>query len=449
MSIGLARGGRAHEAGSSPDGDVIIATYRYRIRPGVDVQHAAQGLADLQSTGTWAPPQVAEGDDRAAYRGQVVDVAPALGSVLAGREPVDEQDWVVRIAFPHHNVGDQIPLLLATVYGECASLGTVRLLDLELPDRFTATFVGPRLGIEGIRARLGAHGRPLVLVMMKPSLGLTPARSATVFRELAIGGADLIKDDELLLSIPSSELGDRVRHHALAARQAFEVTGRPTLYFANVTDRPDQMLDHARRALDAGATGLMLDYLAVGIPALSMLAEVAPADVPILAHLAFAGAHYATARSGVSAHLVLGLLPRLAGADVVVYPSPYGSLEFERADHLRLAVALRGPMHGLRSALPAPGGGVHPGVIPHLIGDLGMDLAVGAGGSVHGHPMGSAAGVRAIHQAIEATLLDEDLVTVAGRYPELRAALELWPMMPATGNEASASGGAPDLASEP
>jgi 2,3-diketo-5-methylthiopentyl-1-phosphate enolase len=411
------------EAGdTAADADRIVATYLVRAEPGVDIRRAAQALADLQSTGSWVPPPTASSDIRARHGGRVTGLWQAPDHELADPPADDTSDWIVEVAFPAHNLGAQLPLLLATVYGECASLGTVKLVDLLLPESFTRAFAGPRLGIAGLRERLDAHDRPLVLVMMKPSIGLSPAESGEVFRELALGGADLVKDDELLVSHPWSELTDRVRAHAAAARQAFEETGHPTLFLANVTDRPDRMLDNARRAIDAGATGLMVDYLATGIASLSMLADDPTFDVPLLAHLAFSGAHYASPHSGVSAHLVLGLLPRLAGADMVVYPGPYGSLRFTRASHLRVADALRSPMQGIRPAVPAPGGGLHAGLVASLLDDLGNDQAIGVGSAVHSHPMGPAAGVRAVRQAIDAALRGEDLAEAAVNLPELAAA---------------------------
>jgi 2,3-diketo-5-methylthiopentyl-1-phosphate enolase len=129
----------------------------------------------------------------------------------------------------------------AAVYGECASAAELKLLDLVLPASFVEAFSGPRFGTSGIRERLGVEGRPLLITMIKHALGLTPAESGQVFLEAALGGVDMIKDDELLVSHPWSDLVDRVREHGQAARRAFEQTGQRTLYFVNVTDRPDRL----------------------------------------------------------------------------------------------------------------------------------------------------------------------------------------------------------------
>ncbi|MDY6778774.1 MAG: RuBisCO large subunit C-terminal-like domain-containing protein, partial [Candidatus Nanohaloarchaea archaeon] len=47
-----------------------------------------------------------------------------------------------------------------------------------------------------------------------------------------------------------------------------------------------------------------------------------------------------------------------------------------------------------------------PGILPKLVDRLGTNIAIQVGGGVHGHPDGSAAGARALHQAIDAVMDD-------------------------------------------
>ena len=73
-----------------------------------------------------------------------------------------------------------------------------------------------------------------------------------------------------------------------------------------------------------------------------------------------------------------------------------------------------------------PGGGVHPSMVPLLLKDMGRDFMVGAGGAVHGHPLGAAAGARALRQAIAASVQGISLAKAAQDLPELQAALNQW-----------------------
>ena len=49
-----------------------------------------------------------------------------------------------------------------------------------------------------------------------------------------------------------------------------------------------------------------------------------------------------------------------------------------------------------------------------------------AGGGVHGHPMGPAAGVRAIKQAWDAAAQNVELIDYAKDHTELASALDKW-----------------------
>jgi 2,3-diketo-5-methylthiopentyl-1-phosphate enolase len=396
----------------------VVATYQYRAPAGTDIERLARSLAELQSSGAWVE---LAGETELIRRRHAA-------RVLRTWEIADQAGtWGIEIAYPTHNMADQIPLLLAAVYGECASWRDLKLIDLELPEAFVTTFKGPAVGLDRIRELVDAPDRPLLVTILKPAIGLTPKESAAVFYEAAVGGSDAVKDDEKVVSQPWSHFLDRVREHGRAARSAYEETGHHTLYFVNITDRPDRLRANAQAAVEAGASALLVNTWTVGISAVSMLADDSTIGVPIMAHLAFAGALSGSPWSGMSPHLVLGTLPRLAGADVAVYPSHLGTLPFSRGEALSVSGALTDPWFGMRRALPVAGGGLHAGMVPRLVADLGIDWALAAGGGVHGHPMGTAGGARSIRQAFDAAVRGESLAEAREDHPELSAALKKWP----------------------
>ena len=118
----------------------------------------------------------------------------------------------------------------------------------------------------------------------------------------------------------------------------------------------------------------MVNFLTVGISALSMLADNPQINLPVMAHMNFAGGLYGAPQSGVSSHLLLGKLPRLAGADVVVYPSAYGKFAMQAAKSQRIGQALLSPFYNLKPVWPMPGGGIHPGLLPKLYHELGINF---------------------------------------------------------------------------
>ena len=123
----------------------------------------------------------------------------------------------------------------------------------------------------------------------------------------------------------------------------------------------------------------------------------------------------------------MGKLVRIAGADMNIYPAPYGKAPtFIKEKYLRIAKYLRAPMYNIKPTLPCPSGGITQLHIPQIIKDLGIDVGISAGGAIHAHPMGPRAGAKAMRQAIEATLNKVPLEEYAKDKPELKAAIEAY-----------------------
>jgi 2,3-diketo-5-methylthiopentyl-1-phosphate enolase len=209
--------------------DVVTATYQYRAPARTDIAHLARSLAELQSSGAWLELAGETDVIRQRHAARVVRTWEIPEDAAEPGRAAGDRCWGLEIAYPVHNTGGQIPLLLATVYGECASWRGLKLTDLALPASFVAGFSGPAVGLDGIRAIVDAADRPLLVTIMKPAIGLTPKESAAVFYQAAIGGSDAVKDDEKVVSQPWSHYLDRVREHVQAARAAYEETGHRTL----------------------------------------------------------------------------------------------------------------------------------------------------------------------------------------------------------------------------
>jgi len=128
----------------------------------------------------------------------------------------------------------------------------------------------------------------------------------------------------------------------------------------------------------------------------------------------------------MSSHIVLGKLPRLAGADVVVIPAPYGKAPVIPDKFQNVARNLTFPLYHLKPTFPMPSGGITPSMVPKVMADLGKDIVIGSGGGIHAHPQGPIAGGKAFRQAIDAVIQGIPLVEYAKDHPELKAVLEQW-----------------------
>jgi 2,3-diketo-5-methylthiopentyl-1-phosphate enolase len=407
-------------------GKYAIATYLASYPKSVPVPQLAPALAIEQSTGTWVPVPGETPEVRKKYVAKVIGTYEVPDYEWMLPKDVEYRHYIIQIAYPVENFGSQIPMLLTTVVGNISMGGRIKVLDVRFPESYVAGFKGPKFGIKGIREMLGIKDRPLLNNMIKPCTGYPPEVGVELFRAAALGGCDIIKDDELIANASFNEINKRVKLYMEAEKQVFEETGEHTLYAVNVTDEIPQVFENARKAIELGVNTIMVNYLAVGFPVLRALADDPAINVPILAHMDVAGALYEAEWHGISSHLVLGKLPRLAGADIVVHPAPYGKAPVLPEKFIRVAQNLSFPFYQIKPAFPMASGGITPKMVPSVIKDLGTDIVIGSGGGIHAHPQGPVAGAKAFRQAIQATMQGRSLEEAAIEYPELKMALETW-----------------------
>ncbi|MBU7013678.1 MAG: ribulose 1,5-bisphosphate carboxylase [Theionarchaea archaeon] len=401
----------------------VIATYYVCASPRYNVYKIAPAIAVEQSTGTWISVPGETEDVRRTHVAKVIGIyeIPHYEFELPN---VTERNYLVQIAFPWVNFGAQIPMMLTTVVGNISMGGKIKLMDLKFPKSFTSGFKGAKFGIKGIRKILNVPERPLLNNMIKPCTGYPPQAGRDLFFEAARGGADIIKDDELLADAPFNTLDERIPLYMEAADRAEEEKGEKTLYAVNVTDRIPKVLENAEKAIELGTNCIMVNYLTAGISVLRALADDPSITVPILTHMDFAGALYESPVSGVASPIVLGKLPRLAGADVIVFPAPYGKAPYLKERYVQTAKTMTYPFHDIPPVFPMPSGGIAQPMVDELINDLGRDIVIGAGGAIHAHPMGPAAGSRAFRQAIDAVMEGRSIDEAAEEHEELAQSIE-------------------------
>ena len=297
---------------------------------------------------------------------------------------VEEARGRAVLEFPAANWGRNLPMLVSSVVAgegmEDRSFTRVRLVGLDLP---AGMLPGPAFEAP---ADVG------VGAIVKPSLGLRPAEVAGVAGAVAAGGARLVKDDELMGDPEWCPLDDRVKAVAAALPPS-------VVYCANVTGPVDGLVDRARRVVDLGATGVMVNAFATGLDAVRALREAA-LGVPILAHRVGSGPWVRNERFGVASS-VLAMLTRLAGADYLLVGA-FGGKLFDTDDEVRDQLdAVRRPVEGVNAPVAVIGGGIGPDnarAQADTAGGAGLLLLLGS--AAYRHPGGVEAAVRATCEAL-------------------------------------------------
>ena len=405
----------SHVHSSRPD--LIQVTYKVQSDKLIDPEKKAKAIALGQTTDTWTPNERSGLKNLEKHRGVV------LGIDERTHQEGRRYEYYLTIGFPAANTEGDIPSLLTMIFGKISLDGKIRLESVAFPDDYLEK-KGPNHGVAGIRALVGETLKPLMMGIFKPCVGLTPAELGKMFYELAIGGMHLVKDDEILPDLSLCPTEKRLEACLAAGEKALKDSGRRTLYAVNLTGTPSGLLPKARRLAKQGAQCFLFNVLSYGYGALEELRQV---GVPIMAHPALAGAIGGADDTGMAYSVILGSLMRLGGADIVLFPSSYGTVALPEKETRAIWKTLSKPMGSLKPVFPGPSAGIHPGLVPRILEDYGHDVIINAGGGVHGHPKGARAGTKAFRQAIDWSIKRKNFGGLSEReFPELAEALRLW-----------------------
>ncbi len=403
----------------------VIASYylKDRLEGEKFLDHLAlvQAMGLEGSTGTW---EKVEEDTE--------EVRKAMSSKLVGYHEIPSEDRytksaVIQLAFPIRAWGDNVPMMLLAIAGNCFAYSkNIMLTDVFIGKNLLAKFKGPKFGVDGIRKLTGVETRPLSLHILKPKMGMTPEQTANQVRLTVAGGADMCKDDEMLGDAYNNTMEQRLPKVMDVINKAADKTGKKMIYLCSITDEPTKMFDKARRAIDLGANGLLVTYSA-GLGALRQLTSSPEITVPVMLH-----ASHMIAMMKQIAWPVLAKLCRLCGADLMLTPTMWSSIPMVSMEEgLRTSFVKLAPWGHIKRTFPMPCAGVYPGLAEVIIGEYGPDIVIPAGGGMLGHPDGYTAGAQAWQQAIAAAMANVPLPTAAKK-PEnkaLRRALEKWGYM--------------------
>ncbi|MFH1239830.1 MAG: type III ribulose-bisphosphate carboxylase [Candidatus Diapherotrites archaeon] len=393
----------------------LVATFRVSSK-GVSFSEAANAVAGESSIGTWT--EVYTEDKKMAKK---------LKPTIFKQNPKTK---LISIAYPEElfeagNIPQTLSSIAGNIYGMKLVSG-LRFEDITFPKNYLKKFKGPYYGIEGIRKLLKIKERPLVGTIVKPKLGLNPAKHAKVAYDAWIGGCDIVKDDENLTSMKFNEFNSRISKTLNLLDKAETKTGDVKVYMPNISAPYDEMIKRAEFVKSHSGKYLMVDVVTVGFSALQSLRNE---NFKLVFHAHRAG-HAAFTRSkdhGISM-LVFAKFCRLCGMDQLHTGTVLGKMEGSRDEVIEINNAMRSKinMPGIKTTLPVASGGVYPTLVPEMMKLMGNDIAIQAGGGIHGHPQGTTAGAKAMLQAVHAAMNKVPLEKYALVHPELKSALKKW-----------------------
>jgi ribulose-bisphosphate carboxylase large chain len=399
-----------------PADDDLICDFFIDPAEGMTTEDAASRVASESSNGTWAALKVDE--DELTYLGATAyDIQETPSGAL------------VKVAYPTNLFEDgSMAQILSCIAGNIMGMkavDSIRLRDCEWPATIAETFPGPQYGSAVATEKLDAEGRPVLATVPKPKVGLSTKEHVRVAEDAWRGGVDLLKDDENLTDQPFNPFEERVEKALDSAREITDETGERKDYLVNITAETDEMIRRAEFVESQGGGFVMVDVVTAGWSSVQTVRKhCEDLDLAIHAHRAMHAAFDRLDHHGVSMR-VLAQVARLCGVDHI-HTGTAGLGKLANEDTPGINDWLNSELYGLNDVLPVASGGLHPGVVDDLLDTLGRNIAVQAGGGIHGHPDGTHAGAKALRQAVDAHGEGMTLAEYAEDHAELATALDKW-----------------------
>lgn len=406
----------------------IVATYY--IETPFEPAKAAEVLAGEQSSGTFIaiPGETAALKERFAARVEHIQPLetvhlPAIPGANSASGKYHRA--IVKVSWSIENFGYNLPVIVSTLQGnlyEITQFTGLKLMDIEFPESFAHHYPGAKFGVSGCRALTQVYDRPLIGTIIKPSVGLSVQDTATMVETLVNAGIDFIKDDELLSSAANSLFEDRLNAVMRVINTTADKTGKKVMFAFNISGEVDEMMDRYEKIIQAGGTSAMVSINSVGLAATKKIVD--QGALAIHAH-----------RNGwgmMTRHPLLGIdfnayqkIWRLVGVDQLHVNGIQNKFWETDESVVHSIEALKKPFYHHSNILPVVSSGQWGGqAFKTYEYTKTVDLLYMAGGGIMAHPMGPAAGVKALQQAWEGAVSGLDLNTTANNNPEFAASVK-------------------------
>ena len=307
------------------------------------------------------------------------------------------------ISYSTESVGTELTQLFNVVFGNSSIQKGLKVVDIDLGDCLSKQFPGARFGIKGVRARAAAPTGGLISPVLKPQ-GSTAEELAQIAYLCAVAGANIVKEDHGLVNQPAAPFKERVEKISQAVAKANRETGQSCLYLPNIGGHFASLIQDAEFAKQAGAGGILLMPGLLGFDIVSHFAKDQDFDLPIMTHPSFFGPYVLSDDTGFTHAMMFGVLQRIAGSDISVFPNVGGRFGFSIDECQSIVGACRSTGgNNVGSAIfPSPGGGMSKERVSDMQQMYGDDVVYLLGGSLlrYGDMIGE--GIKAMREALAA-----------------------------------------------
>jgi ribulose-bisphosphate carboxylase large chain len=323
------------------------------------------------------------------------------------------KEGIIEIAFPLANLNleeDGISQILCHIAGgqvDILEIENCHVLDINLPEEVENQFrLKPAYGIDGFRKFNNVIDKPFFGGIIKPKVGMSPSILLEAVKEMVDGGVNFIKEDELLGNPDHCPLKKRVP----LISNWIQKNAPNVIYTFCINGDSPYALQRANFVEKEGGNGVHINVWS----GLGVYRAIRKQNPNLWIHFQKSGDKFFTDRRAPF-HIYWPVICKIAGwsgADSI-HAGMIGG--YMNQDDEELFDALK--VLWQYNIVPALSCGMHPGLVQY-INDLlkSKDWMANVGGAMHGHPMGTLSGGKAMRQAIDGNINN----------PEYEEAIKKW-----------------------
>jgi len=315
--------------------------------------------------------------------------------ILANESDLEKiSEGFVDIAFPIVNIDfrtDGVAHLLVNIMGGQLDIDNIEkcaVKDIHFPECVKRCFLGPKFGITGIREFTGAYDKPILGSIIKPKTGISPHVLLDMVKQLVDGGVNFIKEDEILSNPSFCKIEDRV------PMIMDYLHDKKVIYSASIHADYPYILDRVKQVHDLGGHSVHINFWC----GLGVYKAVRELDLPMFIHFQKSGDKILTNRNHdfYIDWVVICKLAAMMGVDFIHAGMIGGYYKWEEQETIDAVSVLNE-----HNVMPALSCGFHPGITQYVTEMVGNDYMANVGGAIHGHPMGTLAGAKAMKKSID------------------------------------------------
>lgn len=306
---------------------------------------------------------------------------------------------LVKIKYPVILFRHDMSSVLSILYGEIVIPENIKLINLDFHPAFLDHFKGPNFGVKGIKDAVGIHHRPLIAGTLVALNGISREKFKDIVTLSAEGGLDIIRESEIFFDDAMIPFEERVKIASDIVSEFSQKSGKTILYSPFITGSITEITEKISMGIEQGIHLFTLNLFPLGFENLQFLSDTFRAG--FIVNPGYPPFFFENDLFGIQPTVFYGRFLRMAGADLIIIPSPYRNRTTPHHRSVEVASSLTEHFEDIKPSMPVIYGDIKPKDVYSIFTDFGNQIVIDIKDAYTRHKKGIKEGAKAYMDIIE------------------------------------------------